>query len=189
MKRRQERGCQIQMTENEKKNAPEEVVEEKQPSPKQPTLDAYVKVIKEKVGEEAITSAYINEVNSHRPTLIVDKNKWLEVAALLKSEEGFKFDYLMNLSGVDYEKYMEVAYFLYSYTRDEYLTVKVQTERDGGSVPTVMNIWKTADWHEREAYDLLGIDFTGRKISRILLADDWVGFPLRKDYVPYDEGV
>jgi len=163
--------------------------EMKASSPKQPLLDLYVKVITEKVGEATIKEAYINEPNSHMPTLIIDKENWHEAAELIRDDENMRFDYLMNLSGVDYEKYMEVAYFFYSYPRDEYLAVKVQTERDGGSVPTVMDVWPTADWHEREAYDLLGIGFTGREISRILLPDDWVGHPLRKDYKPYDEEV
>ncbi|OEF99826.1 hypothetical protein BHF71_01220 [Vulcanibacillus modesticaldus] len=158
-------------------------------SPKQAVLDTYVKIISEKVSENAIKEAYINEPNSHRPTLIIDKEYWHDVALVIRDDENMQFNYLMNLSGVDYEKYMEVAYHFYSFSRDEYLAVKVQTERDGGSVSTVIDIWPAADWQEREAYDLLGIGFTGREISRILLPDDWVGHPLRKDYVPHDEEV
>ncbi|TCS83399.1 NADH-quinone oxidoreductase subunit C [Tepidibacillus fermentans] len=163
--------------------------EVKASSPKQPLLDQYVKIIKEQVGEEAIKDAFINEPNDHMPVLVINKDKWYDVAKLLKDHPEMRFDYLMNLAGVDYEKYMEVAYHFYSYSRNEFLGVKVQTERDGGTVPTVMDIWATADWHEREAYDLLGIGFTGRQISRILLPDDWVGHPLRKDYKPFDEEV
>jgi len=100
-----------------------------------------------------------------------------------------KFNYLMNLSGIDYEDYMEVIYHLYSYDRDDYLAIKIATEHEGGSVPSVLDIWKAADWQEREAYDLLGIDFSGRKVTRILLSDDWVGHPLRKDYVQPEEEV
>ena len=158
-------------------------------SPKQPLVDSYVKIITEKLGEAAVKEAYINEPNQHMPTLIIDKEVWHEAAQMIRDDVNFRFDYLMNLSGVDYEKYMEAAYFFYSFSRDEYLAVKVQTERDGGSVPTVIDIWPAADWNEREAYDLLGIGFTGRKISRILLPDEWVGHPLRKDYKPHDEEV
>lgn len=163
--------------------------EMKASSPKQPLLDSYVKLITEKLGEAAIKEAYINEPNKHTPTLIIDKEVWHDAAQMIRDDSDFRFNYLMNLSGVDYEKYMEVAYFFYSYSRDEYLAVKVQTERDGGSVPTVMDLWPSADWNEREAYDLLGIGFTGREISRILLPDEWVGHPLRKDYKPHDEEV
>lgn len=163
--------------------------EVKASSPNQPLLDSYVAVISEKVSAEAIKEAYINEANGHMPTLIIDKKNWTDVVSIIRDDENLKFNYLMNLSGVDYEQYMEVVYHLYSYSRDAYLTVKVQTERDGGSVPTVIGIWTAADWQERETYDLLGIGFTGRQITRILLPDEWIGHPLRKDYVPHDEGV
>lgn len=158
-------------------------------SSNQALLDLYTKLINENISDAVIKEAYINEVNSYMPTLIVDKECWHEIAKLLKENNEFSFNHLMNLSGVDYEEYMEVAYHLYSYSRDAYLAVKVQTERDGGSVPTVIDIWRTADWQERETYDLLGIGFTGREITRILLTDDWVGHPLRKDYVQVDEEV
>lgn len=163
--------------------------ETKASSPKQPLLDLYTKTISEKVSEQAIKDSYINEKNSHVPTLVIEKEYWHEVAKLVHDDQDFRFDYLMNLSGVDYEEYMEAAYHLYSFSRDEYLAVKVQTDRDGGSVASVMDIWPSADWQEREAYDLLGIGFDGREITRILLPDNWIGHPLRKDYVPHDEGV
>lgn len=178
MKQKQERRCQKTMTD-----------EIKASSPKQPTLDQYIKLISDNFGEGVIKDSFINEPNDQMPMLVIDKAKWHDIAKFLRDNENLRFDYLMNLSGVDYEEYMEVVYHLYSYSRSEFLGVKVQTERDGGSVSTVMDIWPTADWNEREAYDLLGIDFTGRKISRILLTDDWIGHPLRKDYQPHDEEV
>ncbi len=156
---------------------------------KQALLDRYLVLINDEISEKAIVESYINEPNFHLPTLIVDKNEWLRLAELLKSGAEFKFDFLMNLSGVDYVEYMEVIYHLYSYERDQYLAVKVKTDRDGGSVPSVIDVWRTADWQEREVYDLLGIGFTGREISRILMPDDWVGYPLRKDYVMPEEEV
>lgn len=163
--------------------------EVKVPSPKQPLLDSYVKLISENISETAVKESYINELNSHMPTIIIDKDHWHKVAYFIRDNESFLFNYTMNLSGVDYEKYMEVIYHLYSFSRDEYIAIKVQTERDGGSVPSVMDVWPSADWQERETYDLLGIDFTGREISRILLPDNWIGHPLRKDYKPHDEEV
>ncbi len=158
-------------------------------SPKQTVLDRYVDIINNKISDIAIKKSYINVDNFHMPTLIIDKTHWLDVAAVIREDEQMKFNSLMNLSGVDYQEFMEVIYHLYSFERDEYLAIKVETEHDGGSVPTVMNIWPASDWQEREVYDLLGIDFTGRKITRILLSDDWVGHPLRKDYVQPDEEV
>ena len=164
-------------------------IEPKIPSYNQPQLDRYVELINEKISEKAIVESYINEPNFHLSTLIVDKKEWLRLAEFIKADEAFRFNFLMNLSGVDYVEYMEVIYHLYSYERDQYLAIKVQTERDGGSVPNVINVWRTADWQEREAYDLLGIGFTGREITRILMPDDWVGHPLRKDYVMPEEEV
>lgn len=164
----------------------DEIIE---PSPKQPVLDRYVDIINKTVSDKAIKESYINLDNFHMPTLIIDKEYWLDVATLIRDDEQMKFNSLMNLSGVDYQEYMEVIYHLYSFERDEYLAIKVATEHDGGSVPTVMNIWPASDWQEREVYDLLGIGFTGRKITRILLSDDWIGHPLRKDYVQPEEEV
>jgi NADH-quinone oxidoreductase subunit C len=126
-----------------------------------------------------------------------------EVAAYLNSEPTLAFDALNNLCGVDYlepdakkaakfghEPHVEVVYHLYSYTHRHYLVVKVKLPRwQGGQagqnpeVPSVSGVWAIADWHEREAYDLVGIDFTGHpNLHRILCAEDWVGHPLRKDY-------
>lgn len=156
-------------------------------SPKQSILEIYVDIISKKISDKAIKESYINEVNFHMPTLIINKEYWLEAALLIRDDEKMNFDFLMNLSGVDYEDFMEVVYHLYSFERDEYLAVKLETERDGGNVPSVIDIWPAADWQERETYDLLGIGFTGRNITRILLSDDWVGHPLRKDYVQQEE--
>lgn len=156
-------------------------------SPKQSILEIYVDIISKKISDKAIIESYINEVNFHMPTLIINKEYWLEAALLIRDDEKMNFDFLMNLSGVDYEDFMEVVYHLYSFERDEYLAVKLETERDGGNVPSVIDIWPASDWQERETYDLLGIGFTGRNITRILLSDDWVGHPLRKDYVQQEE--
>ncbi|MGD9677942.1 MAG: NADH-quinone oxidoreductase subunit C [Vulcanibacillus sp.] len=159
------------------------------PSPKQSILDKYVEIITMEVSEKAIKESYINVVNFHLPTLIIDKAYWHDVALIIRDNQQMKFNYLMNLSGIDYEDYMEVIYHLYSYDRDDYLAIKIATEHEGGSVPSVLDIWKAADWQEREAYDLLGIDFSGRKVTRILLSENWVGHPLRKDYVQPEEEV
>ncbi len=104
-----------------------------------------------------------------------------------KKIKDFGFDYLADISSVDYLKYEGVSkrfglsYHLYSVSMNKRLRVKVFLDEEE-SVPSVMEIWKTADFHEREAYDLMGIEFTGRdNLTRILLPEDWVGHPLRKD--------
>jgi NADH-quinone oxidoreductase subunit C len=114
-----------------------------------------------------------------------------EVASFLKTEPDLVFDNLMNLSGVDYPKEMpprmEVVYHLWSYTHLHMFVLKVHLPRESPAVPTVENVWGVANWHEREAWDMFGITFTGHSDPRrILLPDDWTGHPLRKDWVDPD---
>lgn len=106
------------------------------------------------------------------------------VARTLRDDPDLAFDYLMCLSGVDYAKgTLGVVYNLFSFKHRHKVTVKVEVPRDAAQVPSVAAVWPTANWHEREAYDLLGIVFTGHPdLRRILLPDDWEGYPLRKDY-------
>jgi NADH-quinone oxidoreductase subunit C len=161
-----------------------------EPSPKQPVLDRWVRIIREALGEEAVEESMINRPNGHLPTLFISKDRWLEAARLLKEHEELAFDYLQNLAGVDYEEHMEVVFHLFSMRHRHAVGVRVKTERADPEVPSVTCVWAGADWNEREVYDLLGIRFTGHPdLRRILMPDDWVGHPLRKDYEPFDEGV
>ncbi|GAB7387903.1 hypothetical protein BSNK01_17400 [Bacillaceae bacterium] len=164
--------------------------EAKKPSKNQPLLDKYVQRITEAFGAEVIEDAYINELSKEMPTLVIKNERWHDVARLLKEHEDLAFDYLSNLLGVDYPDRMEVVYYFYSYRHRQPVCVKVKTNREAPAVPSVTDLWQGADWNEREAYDLLGIRFPGHpNLRRILLPDDWVGHPLRKDYEPLDEGV
>ncbi|WCK54338.1 NADH-quinone oxidoreductase subunit C [Aneurinibacillus sp. Ricciae_BoGa-3] len=164
--------------------------EPKKPSPNQPVLDKFVKLITDKLGTDAIQKSYINELSEHIPTLIVPRDQWHSVARLLHDHEDLAFDYLSMSLGVDYETYMESVCYLYSYKHNHNVCIKVTTDRDNPIVPSVTDIWAGADWFERETYDLLGITYEGHyNLNRILLPDDWVGHPLRKDYVQYDEEV
>lgn len=107
------------------------------------------------------------------------------VAKFLRDEQGLRFDSLMCLSGVHYDKeeLLGITYHLFSTTEKHKLTLKVIMPQDNASLPSVEQIWKTADWHEREAYDMFGILFEGHPdLRRILCPDDWEGHPLRKDY-------
>jgi len=123
--------------------------------------------------------------NARDPYVVVEAAAMHEIAAYLRHDTELQFDSLMCLSGVDYgpEKTLGVVYNLASMTHRHKLTVKVEVPREGGSVPTVSDIWRTAEWHEREAYDMIGMRFESHPDHRrILLPDDWDGFPLRKDY-------
>ncbi|WP_324617899.1 NADH-quinone oxidoreductase subunit C [Cohnella cholangitidis] len=115
---------------------------------------------------------------------------WSKAAPLFRNHEVLNCNYLRNVSGVDYETYMEVVYYPLNLNNREGYCVKVRTDRDNPTVQSVTPIWETANWNEREIYDLLGIDFPGHPdLRRIMMPDDWVGHPLRKDYVPLDPEV
>lgn len=162
----------------------------KEPSPNQPLLDRLVAILKADVGEDAVVDAFINERDAHRPYVVIHSSRWLQAALTLRDHEELRCNYLRNLSGVDQETHLEVAYHLLSLTNKHEYCVKVKTDREQPSIPSVAPVWATADWNEREVYDLLGIDFPGHpNLVRIMMPDDWVGHPLRKDYEPLDPEV
>lgn len=114
-----------------------------------------------------------------------------QVCAFLKTNEATRIDMLSSIAGVDYgaeADKMEVVYHLYSILKAHSLMLKVALPRNTATgtlpeLPTVSAVWKTANWHERETYDLYGINFTYHPdLRRILLPADWEGFPMRKDY-------
>jgi len=107
-----------------------------------------------------------------------------ETAVLLKQTEETSFDYLFCLTGVDYPENMGIIYHLESVKHRHVMVLKVRTaDRINPAIDTVSDVWITAKYHEREAYDLLGIHFNNHTdLRRLFLEDGW-GFPLRKDYV------
>jgi NADH-quinone oxidoreductase subunit C len=116
---------------------------------------------------------------------VVQREAIVEVCRFLKSEPGIELDFLEDETAVDWPKrnVIEVVYHLLSYTHRHGLKLKVEADRAAPSVPTVEGVWKTANWFEREIYDLFGVDFPGHPdLRRIMLPDDWIGHPLRKDY-------
>ena len=130
------------------------------------------------------------ETSGLQPALLIQPEQIAVVCLFLRDHPQTYFDFLACLSGVDYdqEKRFGVVYNLSSIPYQTQLTLKISTDKPTDpeqlpSFPTVSNVYRTADWHEREAYDLLGINFEGHPdLRRILLPDDWEGFPLRKDY-------
>lgn len=109
---------------------------------------------------------------------------WREAAEYLKFDRELLFDGLMCVTGLDDKVKLTAVYNLYSYIHRHRITVKVEVTRDEPKMPSAQPVWMHADWMEREAYDLLGIVFEGhRDLRRVLLPEDWIGHPLRKDYV------
>jgi NADH-quinone oxidoreductase subunit C len=107
-----------------------------------------------------------------------------EILQAYRDDEGF--DYLVDLTAVHYPKregtHFDVVYILYSFAKNTRVRVKTQIA-DGATLPSVVNIWPTANWLEREVFDMFGIRFDGHPdMKRILLPDDWKGYPLRKEY-------
>jgi NADH-quinone oxidoreductase subunit C len=159
----------------------------------------FLDTLKKKFGD-AITGENFEAID---PWIEVAADRLLEVAQYLRDAKDLQFDYLSCISGVDYlqtdpkkaaktdwQPHTEVVYHLWSTVTKHSLVLKVMLPRwkddQIGSlpeVPSVAHIWRTADWHEREVYDLNGIRFVGHPaLRRILCPEDWVGHPLRKDY-------
>ncbi len=116
--------------------------------------------------------------------LEVDRSLIPQILQLMRNDE--QFDYCVDITAVHYpkrEKQFDVIWILYSFPRNERVRVKTQIA-DGESIASVVSIWETANWLEREVFDMFGIKFDGHPdMKRILLPDGWKGYPLRKDYV------
>lgn len=120
------------------------------------------------------------------PIILVPPTEIEKVSAYLHDQSELKFDSLINLSGVDELKtnLLSVYYHIESTSLKHKIVLKVFTDRNNPAVVSVTSVWKGADWHEREAYDMYGINFTNHSdLRRILMPYDWeAGYPLRKDY-------
>lgn len=154
-------------------------------------------LLKKEFGDSIIS---IDKETPTEPIISIDPLQIKQVCLFLRDNDELKFDSLMVLSGVDdangekikdddgTEKIkggtLSVYYHLYSIELKHKITLKVSTLRDNPQVESVESVWKTADWHEREAYDMFGIIFLNHPdLRRILMPYDWeAGYPLRKDY-------
>ncbi len=120
-------------------------------------------------------------------TLVIPREQIVEACTFLKTSPDFTFNFLADLCGADRgpeeEPRFEVNYHLFSTTRYHRLRLKVLLNEEDPHVPTVTMVWRTANWHERETYDMFGVIFDGHPdLRRILLPDDWQGHALRKDF-------
>ena len=138
-----------------------------------------------------LTSRFVGEIlaafaQDTHPRIHIHAESWPAVAEFLRNDPAMDFDWLRCLTGVDYaaDGQLAVVYDLASYACRHTFAVKVFCPRELARVQSVVKWWPAANWHEREAFDLLGITFEGHPdLRRILCADDWEGHPLRKDYV------
>ena len=150
------------------------------------TASAAFERLKARFGERVISV----ELDAKDPWILVEPGAIAEVCAFVRDDAELRCEALSNLSGVDYKAqgWIELVYHLYSYTQRHYLILKARTPRDAAELPTVENVWRAANWLEREIYDLLGVTFTGHSdLRRLLMPEDWVGYPLRKDFVEPEE--
>jgi NADH-quinone oxidoreductase subunit C len=124
------------------------------------------------------------ELSSNKHIQIQPKN-WLVISKYLRDDPACLFDSLQCITGVDLgeESDLEVRYNLHSMTHRHAVEIRISCPRNKAKVPSVESIWRIGDWFERETYDMYGIEFEGhRDLKRILLPEDWEGWPLRKDY-------
>ena len=161
--------------------------------------DTLVGQLQSRFGDK-ITGANLEALD---PWIEVSPEGLVEVMNFLRDDDGLRFDMLNCITAVDYlqtdpkkaakadfDPHLEIVYHLSSIVKKHTLVVKVKLPRwkddvqgDLPQLPTVSNVWRTADWHEREVFDLSGIEFTGHpNLRRILCPEDWVGYPLRRDY-------
>ncbi len=142
--------------------------------------------------KEAVTDAVME---ANRPYVVVEASRWPEVAKFLRDDSRLQFNMLQCVTAIDVleDNKLAAVYDFFSFPvvgpdrpcpmLRHHFAVRVEVDRDNPHIPTVAHIWPTADWQEREAYDMMGIVFDGHpNLERILLPDDWVGYPLRKDY-------
>jgi len=148
---------------------------------KAPVPSRAVDVLKARLPDQVL------EVSFHcgEPIVRLRKERFVEILRLLRDDPELRFDYLSNLTAVHWPQKpqpFEIVYHLFSIPRRHRVTLKLEVA-DGEEAPTACGVWPTANWHEREVFDLFGIRFTGHPdMTRILMTDEWVGHPLRKEY-------
>ena len=141
--------------------------------------------------EAAFAGKIVESHSQHgNETIVIDRANAPEAFGALKDDPGFSFNMLSDLSAVDFfgqEPRFEVVYHLYSLKLNHRLRVKIRLNEDDASLPSVTQLWKAANWLEREVWDMFGIVFEDHpKLTRILMYEEFKGHPLRKDY-PVDK--
>jgi NADH-quinone oxidoreductase subunit C len=143
------------------------------------------KKLQAKLGEATVFDFHADPAKDRDPWFQVAPYEIESVAEAMKRDKDLAFDYLECVTGVDYpdDKKIHVVYHLFSYVHKHRAVVKVLLDREDPSMPTLVNVWSSANWQERECFDLFGVLFEGHPdLRRLLLPDDWEGHPMRKDF-------
>ncbi|WP_018132959.1 NADH-quinone oxidoreductase subunit C [Effusibacillus pohliae] len=164
---------------------------EEKPDPKkeaaQKLLDKFRARIVGKFGDDVLEDAYLAK---YQPTYVIKRERWRDVVEFFRYDEELLFDYPEVMAGTDYpaKGYIEVVLYLYSMKHGYFVTFKTRTPRENAEVPSLTPIYNGVNWEEREIYDLLGVNFTGHPdLRRIMMPEDYEGYPLRKDFSPWKE--
>ncbi len=155
------------------------------------TAEEISDVLKKQFGEAVTRVA----MDGRRPYVVIASERWADVAVFLRDDSRLAFNMLQCITAIDLleDNKLAAVYDLFSFPiagagqecpkLRHHFAIRVEVNRDAPHLPSVASVWPTADWHEREAYDMMGMVFDGHpNLQRILCPDDWEGFPLRKDY-------
>ena len=122
-----------------------------------------------------------------KPQISIDSQEIVEVCRSLKDDPRTSFKTLLCMAAVDYKEYIQMVYFLLSMEKEYTLAVKVDLPSDSPQLPSISGVWRAADWYEREAHDLFGVEFEGHPdLSPLLLYEGFEGYPGRKEF-PFHE--
>jgi len=146
----------------------------------EPWTSPLVDAIKETFGDQFVKAYSFIGQNQ----IEVKKDRIAEIMAFLRDNTISPFSYLVDETAVHWPKdeQFEIVYILYSFSKNEHVRIKARI-KEWETIDSVFSVWSTADWLEREVYDMFGVRYTNHpNLKRILLPEDWAGFPLRKDY-------
>jgi NADH:ubiquinone oxidoreductase subunit C len=123
------------------------------------------------------------EAGGEWPNFFVEAADWPKLAQTLRFKDDLFFDYLFCLTCIDWKTHLAMVYHLSSTRHRHNIVIKSKLNRETPEIETVSDIWRTAEFHEREVYELFGVNFLNHPdLRKLILPDDWVGYPLRKDY-------
>ncbi len=137
------------------------------------------------LADESAFDLHADPKKDKDPSFQVTPAALVRACTWLRDDERTAFDFMECMTGTDWpeKKQIQVTLHLYSYARKHRAVLKVMLDRDAPRMPTLTGVWPVAGWQERECFDLLGVVFEGHPdLRRLLLPDDWIGHPLRKDF-------